>query len=71
MLADFARSRLQARRITVHCNARNDASRRVAERAGFTLEGRLRNARLEPDGSISDELVYAIVPEDHEQQQIG
>ena len=71
LLADFARSRLQARRITVHCNARNDASRRVAERAGFTLEGRLRNARLEPDGSISDELVYAIVPEDHEQRQIG
>jgi RimJ/RimL family protein N-acetyltransferase len=71
LLADFALSRLQARRITLHCNARNDASRRVAERAGFTLEGRLRNARLEPDGSIADELVYAIVPEDHEQRQIG
>ena len=43
----------------------------VAERAGFTLEGRLRNARLEPDGSISDELVYAIVPEDHSQQKLA
>jgi RimJ/RimL family protein N-acetyltransferase len=66
LLADFALSRLQARRFTLRCSARNDASRRVAERAGFTLEGRLRNARLEPDGSISDELLYAIVPEDEE-----
>jgi ribosomal-protein-serine acetyltransferase len=71
LLVEFALSHLQARRVTLRCDARNDASHRVAERAGFTLEGRLRNARLAPDGSISDELIYAIVPEDHEQRNAG
>ena len=63
-LVEFAISRLQARRIALRCDARNDASRRVAERAGFTLEGRLRKVRLEPDGSVSDELIYAVILED-------
>ena len=66
LVADFALSRLQARRVTLRCDARNDASRRVAERAGFILEGRLRNVSMAPDGSVSDDLVYAVVPEDHE-----
>ena len=48
----------------LRCDARNDASRSVAERAGFTLEGRLRNVRMAPDGSVSDELIYAVVPQD-------
>ena len=64
LLVEFALSRLEARRITLRCDARNDASRRVAERAGFTMEGRLRNVRVAPDGSVSDELIYAVVPED-------
>jgi ribosomal-protein-serine acetyltransferase len=67
LLADFALSGLQARRVTLRCDARNDASRRVAERAKFLLEDRLRNASIAPDGAISDELVFAVVPEDHEQ----
>ena len=66
LLSDFALSHLQARRVALRCDARNDASRRVAERAGFALEGRLRNVRLAPDGSVSDELIYAIVPADQE-----
>jgi len=68
LLAKFALSHLQARRVAVRCNARNDASRRVAERAGFTLESRLRNASFAPDGTVSNILVYAIVPEDDEQR---
>jgi RimJ/RimL family protein N-acetyltransferase len=71
LLVEFALSRLQARRVTLRCDARNNASRRVAERAGFTLEGRLRNVRLASDGSISDELIYAVVPEDPELRKLG
>jgi len=67
LLADFALSRLQARRVTLRCDARNDASRRVAERAGFMLEGRLRNAAIALDGAVSDELVFAVVPDVDEQ----
>ena len=66
LLADFALSELQARRVMLRCDARNDASRHVAERAGFLLEGRLRNAFLAPDGTISDDLIYAMVPQDRE-----
>jgi RimJ/RimL family protein N-acetyltransferase len=71
LLADFALSDLRARRLTLRCDARNDASRRVAERAEFVLEGRLRNISIRPDGMVSDDLLYAIVPEDAEQRQSG
>lgn len=38
-VADFAREHLHARRLEIRCDARNTRSSRVAERAGFTLEG--------------------------------
>jgi ribosomal-protein-serine acetyltransferase len=62
LLAEFALSRLQALRVTLRCDARNDASRRVAERAGFVLEGRLRSTSVAPDGTVRDDLVYAVIP---------
>ena len=68
LLVNFALSCLEARRLTLRCDARNDASRRVAERAGFTLEGRLRNVSMAPDGTVRDDLVYAIVPDDRLQR---
>ena len=68
LLADFALSGLQARRVTLRCDARNDASRRVAERAGFILEGRLRNVSMAPDGTVRDDLVYSLVPADRERR---
>jgi RimJ/RimL family protein N-acetyltransferase len=70
LLADFALSGLQARRVMLRCDARNDASRRVAERAGFLLEGRLRNVCIAPDGMVSDDLVYAVEPKDQPQSQV-
>lgn len=33
----------------------------AAERAGYTLEARLRNAGRRLDGTLEDELVYAMV----------
>jgi RimJ/RimL family protein N-acetyltransferase len=38
----------------------NPASARVLEKAGFTLEGRLRQSAFK-DGQVLDELIYAIV----------
>jgi RimJ/RimL family protein N-acetyltransferase len=68
LLADFALFALRARRVLLRCDARNDASRRVAERAGFVLEGRLRNVCLAPDGTVSDDLVYSLISQDQDQR---
>jgi RimJ/RimL family protein N-acetyltransferase len=50
---------LQARRVEVRMDDSNVRSWRVAERAGFTLEGVLRCQSLAPDGEPRDTRVYA------------
>lgn len=50
---------LQARRVEVRMDDGNERSWRVAERAGFTLEGVLRSQSLNPDGEPRDTRVYA------------
>lgn len=60
-LAAFARSSLGARRLEITSDARNAASRRVAERAGFVLEGILRNRRRDAEGLLADTCLYARV----------
>ncbi len=61
-LTHMALESLRANRVEIWCDAINTRSAAVAERAGFTLEGRLRNHDLNVDGEPCDELVYAIVP---------
>jgi RimJ/RimL family protein N-acetyltransferase len=58
-LSEFARDRLGARRLEITSDARNAASRRVAEKSGFTLEGILRQSRRANDGSLADSCMYA------------
>lgn len=58
----YAFAQLGAARIELITDARNLASRRVAERCGFTLEGLLRNQRRAADGSLRDTCLYARVP---------
>jgi RimJ/RimL family protein N-acetyltransferase len=54
-----------ARRIEIRCDSRNIRSRRVAERAGYRLEGELRNADLGQDGSPRNELLLSLIPEEY------
>ena len=61
-VADLARDRLGPRRAGLRCDARNELRRRVAERVGFVLKGRLRNAALDPSGDVRDTLVSARAP---------
>lgn len=63
-LAIFALDALQANRVEILCDASNERSRRVAERAGFTLEGRMRNILASPVGNPIDGLIFSIVPQD-------
>ncbi len=57
----FAIRELAANRIEIRCNAKNVKSAAVAERTGYTLEGILRNNRLEENGELGDTKVYAKV----------
>jgi ribosomal-protein-serine acetyltransferase len=64
LATDLAFTSLHARRVAIECEANNEASSRVAERAGFILEGRLRNGTLSTSGDPVDLLVYALTPDD-------
>jgi ribosomal-protein-serine acetyltransferase len=69
LVTELAFTSLRARRVHLSCEAHNEASQRVAERAGFVLEGRLRNGLLATDGSAVDALVYSLIPEEWSQLQ--
>jgi RimJ/RimL family protein N-acetyltransferase len=60
-LVAFARDVLGARRLEIASDAANAKSRAVAERAGFTLEGILRQARRNVQGELADQCMYARV----------
>ncbi|GIP33937.1 GNAT family N-acetyltransferase [Paenibacillus sp. J2TS4] len=57
----FAADELQANRVEIRCDARNDLSRRVAERCGFTLEGILRREDTDVNGLPRDTMVFSKV----------
>ena len=61
-LADYAFRHIKAVRVELLTDEENAASRRVAERAGFALEGILRNERRAPDSSLRNTCVYARLP---------
>jgi RimJ/RimL family protein N-acetyltransferase len=60
-LTRFAFDELRAQRVEIRMDARNDASRRVAERNGYTFEGVLRADSLTPSGEPRDTRLYARV----------
>lgn len=64
LLTAYVLTALQAQRIEIVCDARNTRSMAVAERVGFVQEGRLRNAWRYADGTLADEMVYALTPAD-------
>ncbi|MFX3623881.1 MAG: GNAT family N-acetyltransferase [Ectobacillus sp.] len=57
---NFAFEKLQAKRLEIRCDSRNESARRLAERLGFTLEGILHNDRLAPNSAeMRDTSIYA------------
>ncbi len=60
-LARYAFEEGAAHRVSIRCHSSNAASVRVAQKAGFELEARLRNTRRNPDDSLADTLIFAQV----------
>ncbi len=58
-IADFAFEVLKAQRVEIQCDARNQKSANLARRAGFDLEGRLKNHCRDDFGVLSDTLIFA------------
>ncbi|HEU5432564.1 MAG TPA: GNAT family N-acetyltransferase [Thermomicrobiales bacterium] len=67
----FAFGELDARRLELWCDARNERSRAVAARCGFVYEGRLRNAMSAPDDATVDALVFSLTPADRPRPEHG
>ena len=55
---------LDARRLEIRMDARNERSRGVAERVGARLEGVLQREALDPLGVPRDTRLYALLPPD-------
>lgn len=60
-IEQFAITYLEANRLEIRCDARNVRSAKVAERAGYTLEGVLRKMRRDSTGTLADMMVFAKV----------
>jgi RimJ/RimL family protein N-acetyltransferase len=60
-MAGMARTVLGAVRLEIRSDARNHASRRVAEKCGFDLEGIARRSRRDNAGALADSCMYARV----------
>ncbi len=65
----FAFEHLGARRVEIRCDPHNRRSVRVAQRAGFRLEGELRNAEVGADGEPRNVLIFSMIPGEHEAAQ--
>jgi RimJ/RimL family protein N-acetyltransferase len=64
MLSRYAFDELEIGRLEIFVDVDNAASRRVAERAGYQLEGVLRSHILNRDGSRRDVVIYSLLPGD-------
>lgn len=59
-ISEFAFRELQARRVEIRCDVKNDKSRAIPERLGFDLEGVLKHEDLCPhSGELRDTCIYA------------
>lgn len=64
LVARWAFEELGIERLELRAHPDNEASMRVAERAGFTREGLERASRAWPDGTRFDSVLYSLLPGD-------
>jgi RimJ/RimL family protein N-acetyltransferase len=64
-ITGFAFEALGAQRVEIRCDSTNVRSRRVAERAGYHLEGELRNQAIGSEGQLRNILVFSLIPAEY------
>jgi RimJ/RimL family protein N-acetyltransferase len=64
-IATFGFETMGALCIDIRCDSRNLRSRRVAERAGFRLDGELRYSGHGHDGTLRNELRFSLLAEEY------
>lgn len=70
-LTQFAFTQLEAKRVEIRCDVRNERSRKVAERSGYVLEGTLKNDSVGMDGTVTSTCVYAKTTDENDSQTGG
>jgi RimJ/RimL family protein N-acetyltransferase len=65
LVSRWAFDELGIERIELRVHPENEASRRVAERAGFTSECIERASRAWPDGTRFDSILHSLLPRDY------
>lgn len=60
----FAFEELGARRVEIKCDTLNKPSARVAEKAGYKLEGTLHNEQISTGGDLRDTFIYSLISSD-------
>ena len=71
LLTGLAFSTLCANRVLIRCAAENERSAAVARRAGFTLEGVIRNSGRDADGNLLNMLMFSMIPEEWQSLSSG
>jgi ribosomal-protein-serine acetyltransferase len=69
-LADHAFEHLQLNRVEIRADVQNEASRAIAERLGFQLEGVARQAYRVVGDRYSDDAVYSMLAGDRARAQL-
>lgn len=56
---------LEAQRVMIRCDARNQRSANVARRLGYRHEGTLRHYDRDTEGNLADVMIFALTPEEY------
>lgn len=64
LITEYLFTHLDAQRVEIRCDARNQRSAAVARRLGFQQEGCLRNCALAADGVLENILIFSLIPSD-------
>ena len=65
LLCSFAFETLNANRVEIRCDARNERSANIPRRLGFVHEATLRNNSCNAAGELRDTLIFAMTPDDY------